>query len=289
MAITILLCYAHQEEQMARQLKDHLSLLEHNGLIAIWDYGNISPGTEWEKEIDKHLSEAQIILLLISSSFLASKYCFRREMQEAIRRHECKEARVIPIILRDVHWQEPPLDKLQALPDHAAPITSWKPRDKGFKNVVDGIRKVIGQWNAHSLSEPIAERRVLMANLDQLIATVKLQMQPPPRATATANTLQQLSIFIPSEVTLADLIVGWQTLSRPSKQQEEPATSQRRITCSELANIASQFTTDQGNLAQAIRTWRIWGDAFKNSNDPRQGAMGKTFARELTELQEATH
>src|SRR2546429_8167949 len=69
-AVTILLCYAHQDERMVSQLKNHLSLLEHNGLIALWDYGNIRPGAEWEQEIDKHLDEAQIILLLISSSFL---------------------------------------------------------------------------------------------------------------------------------------------------------------------------------------------------------------------------
>ncbi len=208
-------------------------------------------------------------------------------MQRAIERHECKEARVIPIILRPVHWKEPPLDKLQVLPDRAKPISKWTDRDEGFKNVVDGIVKVMGQWNAHRLSDPVVERRVLMASLDQLMEAVKLQMQPQPRAMATARTLQQLSIFIPNEVTLADLVVGWRTLSHSSKQEEEPATSQRRVTCSELANMASQFTANQGNLAQAIKTWRIWLDAFKNSGDPRQAAMARAFARELTELQES--
>src|SRR5437868_7456509 len=161
-AVAILLCYAHQDERMVSQLKNHLSLLEHNGLITIWDYGNISPGVEWEQEIDKHLDEAQIILLLISASFLASKYCYRVEMQRAIGRHERKEARVIPIILRPVRWNEPPIDKLQVLPDRAKPISRWTNRDEGFKNVADGIVKVIGQWNAHSLSDPIAGRRVLI-------------------------------------------------------------------------------------------------------------------------------
>lgn len=189
----------------------------------------------------------------MSASFLASNYCYKVEMQRAIERHERKEARVIPIILRPVLWNEPPIDKLQALPD----------------------------------SDPMPERRVLIANLNQLIETVKLQMQPPPRAMATASTLQQLSIFIPNDVTLTDLVVGWRTLSQSSNQGEDPATSQRRVTCNELANLAAQFTIDQGNLAQAIMTWHIWVDAFKNSGDPRQAAMAKTFTRELAELQEA--
>ena len=114
MAVTTLLCYAHEDERMVNQLKDHLRVLEHNGLIALWYYGNITPGAEWEQELNKRLDEAQIILLLISRSFLASNYCYTVEMQRAIERHERKEARVIPVILRPVNWNIAPVDKLQA-------------------------------------------------------------------------------------------------------------------------------------------------------------------------------
>jgi TIR domain len=288
-AVTVLLCYADEDERMVGQLKKQLSMLERNGHIALWDYGHISAGTEWEQEMNKHLDEAEMILLLISDSFLASDYCYKVQMQRAIERHERKEVRVIPVILRPVYWNEPPLDKLQPLPDRAKPISRWTPRDEGWKNVVAGIKKVIEQLNVQRLPDPAEERRVLMADLDQLIATVKSHMQPPPRANATANTLQQLSIFIPTDVTLADLTLGWRTLSHASKQEEEPATTQRRVTCGELATMAAQFTTEQGNLAQAIKTWRIWRDAFQKSDDPRQATMSRTFARELTELQATMH
>jgi len=285
--VTILLCYAHEDESMVHQLKKHLSLLERNGLIELWGYGNISAGSEWKQEMYKHLDEAQIILLLISSSFLESDYCYNVQMQRAIERHERKEARVIPVILHPVYWNVPPIDKLQPLPDHARAISTWRNRNEGYANVTGGIIKVIEQWNTHSLPDPTVERKEMIANLDQLIETVKSQMQPPPRALATASTLEQLSIFIPNDVTLADLVVGWRTLSLASKQGEEPATSQRRVTCGELAGMASRFASGQGNLAQAIKTWHIWAEAFKKSDDPRQAAMAKTFARELTELQKA--
>ncbi len=289
MAVTVLLCYARKDESMAGELKNHLSLFVRNGRIALWEYGNISPGSEWKQEMDTHLDEAQMILLLMSASFLASDYCYSVQMQRAIERHERKEARVIPIILRPVHWNEPPLDKLQALPDRAKPISRWADRDEGYKNVADGIVRVIEQLKTQSLPGPTAERKVFMANLDQLIASVKVHLQPEPRALATANTLQQLSIFIPNDMTLADLVVGWQTLAHTSQQGEEPATAQRRVTCGELAHLASQFTTEQGDLRQAIKTWQIWRDAFHRSNDPRQAAMAKTFARELAELQAAAN
>ena len=63
-------------------------------------------GTEWAGAIDAHLQRAQIILLLVSADFLASDYCYDVEVQTAMARHEAGEARVIPIILRAVDWQQ---------------------------------------------------------------------------------------------------------------------------------------------------------------------------------------
>ena len=83
----------------------------------MWHDRNISAGTEWEREINKHLNEADIILLLISPDFIASDYCYSKEMKWAMDRHERGEARVIPIILRPVdNWKGAPFGKLQALP-----------------------------------------------------------------------------------------------------------------------------------------------------------------------------
>jgi hypothetical protein len=41
---------------------------------------DISLGAEWEEEINKHLSTAHVILLLISPDFIASEYCYNKEM-----------------------------------------------------------------------------------------------------------------------------------------------------------------------------------------------------------------
>ena len=283
MPVTIFLCYAAEDEYMVGQLKKHLSLLKRNRVIELWDYGDISAGFDREKETYKYLDKAQIILLLISSSYFDSDYCYSLETR-AIERHVRRKTWAIPVILRPVRWEESSLGKLQPLPDNGKPILKWRLPDEGYENVADGIVKVIEQIQSPGLSR---RRTLLIAQLDQLIETVREQMQPPGRARAVAHTLQQLSPFIPDDVTLADLVEGWWILSHASERREEPATAQRRVTCNELANIASQITDDEGNLAQAIKTWSIWADAFKKSDDPRQTAMAKTFSRELKELQEA--
>lgn len=291
MAVAVFLCYSQEDERMAKKLKNHLSMLERNGSITLWDDGYISAGAERELERKKYLDEAQIILLLITDDFIASDYCYNVQLQSAIQRHERKEVRVVPIILSPVHWKEPPLDKLQVLPDDAKPVSRWSNQDAGFLNIVEGVIKVIKQWEAGTLASPTAERRALIADFGRLIEAVKTHLQgDPARAAHIASTLEELSIFIPNGVTVADLIVGWRTLSHPAQQEDLPAT-RRRVTCGELAQMASLFTADQGSLAGAIKTWQAWkkrSRALEKSGDPRQAAMAKIFARELTELQEAS-
>ena len=127
---------------MRGELVKHLSLLQRQGVITAWHDRKITAGTEWAGAIDAHLQSAQIILMLVSADFMTSDYCYDVEMQRAMARHEAKEARVIPVILRPVDWQAAPFGKLQALPKDGKPITTWPNQDDAFVNVARGIRAV---------------------------------------------------------------------------------------------------------------------------------------------------
>ena len=113
------------------------------GLIDVWHDQRIEAGTEWKDKIDENLERADIILLLISADFMASDYCYEKEMKCALKRHEKGEARVIPIILRTHNWTKAPFAKLQALPRDAKAITSWSDRDAAWTNVSEGIERVV--------------------------------------------------------------------------------------------------------------------------------------------------
>ena len=96
-----------------------------------------------DRSIDHHFNTAHIILLLISSDFLASDYCYSIEMTRALKRHEAGEVRVIPILLRPVDWEHAPFAQLQVLPQNAVPVTSWKNQDLAFQDIAIQLRKVI--------------------------------------------------------------------------------------------------------------------------------------------------
>src|SRR5436309_15328243 len=94
--IEIFCCYARKDQELLNDLKTHLIPLQREGLISIWNDTDISPGTNYEEEINRHLNTAHIIILLIGPDFMASDYCYSNDMQQAIKRHNRGEARAIP-------------------------------------------------------------------------------------------------------------------------------------------------------------------------------------------------
>jgi DNA-binding MarR family transcriptional regulator len=135
--------YSHKDEELRKELEEHLALLKRQGYIVGWHDRMIGAGEEWKGQLDRNLEEAQIILLLISPSFLASDYCYDIETVRALDRHDTGEARVIPILLRPVDWEGAPFARLQGLPIDLRPVTTWPNRDEAFRNIAQGIRRVI--------------------------------------------------------------------------------------------------------------------------------------------------
>jgi len=159
-AITVFFAYSHKDEALRDELAKHLEALKYSGDITSWYDRKILPGDEWEKKIKESLNSAQIILLLISSDFIASRYCRDIEITGAMERHEAGEACVIPVILRDCLWTETPFGKLQALPKDAAPVMDterWATKDKAFKDIVLGIKKAAGEIRKSLKYHDIAE------------------------------------------------------------------------------------------------------------------------------------
>jgi hypothetical protein len=131
-------------------LATHLSILQRNGVISGWHDRRIPAGMEWTDRIDERLNAADIILLLVSADFVASNYCYDKEMRRAMERHEAGQACVIPVILRPCDWEGAPFGKLQGLPKDMKPVTSWVNRDEAFKEVAVGIRTVADELRQRS-------------------------------------------------------------------------------------------------------------------------------------------
>lgn len=157
-AVEVFISYAHEDEELRKDLNKHLKSLEREGLIKTWNDRDMTAGSEWKQEINKRLESAGIILLSISADFINSDYCFDVEMTRALARHNDENALVIPVILRACAWKNLPFGCLNALPENGTPILTNHRKDEALTEVAEGIRKAIGSFKGSpTTKEPIPQ------------------------------------------------------------------------------------------------------------------------------------
>ncbi len=140
--VKIFISYSHADEEFRSALSKHLSILERNGIAELWDDRRVSPGDDWEAEIDPRIEMADILLMLVSADYIASNYCYEKEMKGALAKHDAGHSTVIPIIVRSSEWKRTPLANLQALPTNGKPVQEWEHPDRAWSNVVGGIAAI---------------------------------------------------------------------------------------------------------------------------------------------------
>lgn len=139
--IQVFVSYSHRDQSFVEELGSHLKLLQRQGVIRLWHDCEITAGEEWRDAIESRLASADIVLLLVSSNFLSSEFCWSVELSRAMDRHERGDATVIPIFVRSCLWQDAPFAKLQGVPKNAMPIGSSRDTDRAWTEVATVIRQ----------------------------------------------------------------------------------------------------------------------------------------------------
>lgn len=149
--------YCHVDEALRDRLEKHLSMMKNQGLIETWHDRGIMAGDNLNASIDANLEVADIILLLVTADFLASKYCFSIEMKRALERQREGTARVIAVILEHCDWQSAPFSDSLVVPKDGKPVTSWANEAEAWTDVTKQIRAVVEQAPR---SATMKERRI---------------------------------------------------------------------------------------------------------------------------------
>jgi len=141
--IKIFFSYSHKDETYKEELDTHFTALKRSQKIKTWNNCEILAGQTWSDEIERELSEANIILLLISADFIASDYISEVVIQKSLQMENIGKARVIPIFCRPCDLEGMPFTQLEGLPNNKKPISDFENKDKAYLEIVEGIKKVI--------------------------------------------------------------------------------------------------------------------------------------------------
>ena len=141
--LEVFFSYHQNDAGYLQQLVSHLATMEHQQLIRAWFPQKIEAGQPMTENIRLHLSQSTIILLLVSSDFIASTALYFGEVKQAMELHQAGKATVIPILIRPVEWQTTVFGQLAPLPANKVFVAQWDDYDEAFQNIVQGIRMVV--------------------------------------------------------------------------------------------------------------------------------------------------
>ena len=254
--VTGFLAYSHKDEELLDRLLEHLAPLRRSETFSAWHDRKIEAGEEWGRAIDEKLKTSDIILLLVSSSFINSDYCYNIELKEAISRHESREARVIPIIMRPCVWQGTPLGRLQALPRDGKAITEWSNQDTALVKVVEGISRAVDS--------------VLGAD-----ETSGLGLTEATRGSASSHFGTLSSDF---DELLRRITVDWQTERRVSEYRTDDARELMADIASQLRGVrTSAFVDARPFLHSAIDRSIVDAVAIERDTSPKNEFQLRNF------------
>ncbi|HVZ15281.1 MAG TPA: toll/interleukin-1 receptor domain-containing protein [Bauldia sp.] len=145
MSATAFISYSHLDERVLGRLHKHLAMLQREGLISIWHDRRIAPGDKIDGKIDAAFGQSDLFLPLVSADFLASPYCYDREMKAAVARSNQGSMRIVPIIAEPCDWLASPLAVFKALPTDGKAISLFANENVALLDVTSGLRELLSE------------------------------------------------------------------------------------------------------------------------------------------------
>lgn len=158
--LPVFISAASEDKVFLTELLRQVSPMYRNGLITVQHAGTIEPGRDRKKELHRFIQEAEVILLLISPSYLDSERC-HEELQAALTRRDTVP--VVPVLTRPANWQHGMLAPLQPLPRSGRPISLWRQRDEAWHAIGKDLQETIEARRRVLAEKPGSVRRALEA------------------------------------------------------------------------------------------------------------------------------
>jgi hypothetical protein len=106
----VFISYSNDERDLRDNFEKRLNkafVNSKNSFDTIWSDEEIATSKDWKQEIQKALQQSNIGVLLVSTSFLSSKYCMY-EFQQMLERVKSDGYTIVPVLFRFCHFENSP-------------------------------------------------------------------------------------------------------------------------------------------------------------------------------------
>lgn len=139
--------YSHIDMDYKISLLKHFESINKLYNIDFWHDGLIEAGGHIDSEVIAELDTSDIIILLISSAYISSNFCYNIEMERAFKREQENKCLIVPILLKKTALNESmPFYNLKTLPTDRKPISSFRSKNDGYVDVTEHLTTLIRNY-----------------------------------------------------------------------------------------------------------------------------------------------
>jgi tetratricopeptide (TPR) repeat protein len=192
--IFFILALTSRDIRLYEKIHGSLQGLRRQGLIEVSSSNEVKPGSDSNQVIRYEMSQARIIVLLLTPDFSQSDQCVEVEMPYALEQQSHGKATVIPVLLRPTAWENLSIDGSRLLPENGKPVTRWGDRDAAFLHVTKGIQQIVDEVKDR-LENPILQKELPPRSLRSLLR------RPNPFFIDRKKILEALHLFFTERTT----------------------------------------------------------------------------------------
>lgn len=127
---SIFISYSHKDAKWLSEVKKHLSILEHNHQLIIWDDTKLKTGSVWKNEILQSINRCKVAVLLVSNNFLASEFILKKELPKILKATKQDGITIFNLIIDTCAFHLTDLETFQCLNNPHSPLEELKPHDR---------------------------------------------------------------------------------------------------------------------------------------------------------------
>jgi hypothetical protein len=163
--VNVLIVHANEDESALGALTKHLGLLVREGLIETWSSEALHPGDDVAASVLEQLHRANVVIALLSSSFIACERCWENYLRAATELHDSGRLLLVPVLVRPVDW--PRLARyfrMSPLPANQQPVSTWRQVDSGWLDVEQGLAAIFERVSVDSVTPSAEALRLRLAS-----------------------------------------------------------------------------------------------------------------------------
>lgn len=139
----IFISYCHENDKHFKALMSHLGAIAKFNNIEIFTDQKVDIGQDLDGVIQENLQNSDIVVCLVSTEYLNSDYCIRKELEVAIDKQTIDDSKIFPIIVEECIWKRTYFGKIKCAPQDGGPISKYENISSIYLDVVDQLMSQI--------------------------------------------------------------------------------------------------------------------------------------------------